>query len=638
MSRKIGILLTITVTIVLTVLCSGSSNAEWKISALPPSVRIDPVEGRIIEDRPDIYNMDSLGALLDSNWVFDGSAVNIFAARGEYVSFQIVLEAPPGDTLHDIEIELPALEMGGKKLAAQPELFLEWAVRVDEKSYGYDKASYGPGWYPDALIPLDIIAGGSMRGRRIMYPLRVPDFVNRVPGQRFLVFWVDQFVPFEREDALPGEYNSEVRVRVGEVTRTIPVNLTVWDFELPNENNLRGNLQQGGFMRGLDDDLRLEVYQLMKRHRIVPVDQTYRPELDISASGEVTIDWSEYDRQIGPILTGEAFTEKYGYSGPGYGEPVEMYLLPFNCWSDHRGTPRRGWPDVGSADQERKPENRAIYIETIRQVREHVLKMVDPDKTDLVVFLNGLDESYFPEAWDRMVYYGDMFHEHFPEAKHRVDGGYSEEAMEAIHDAIDYWCCHTVGYDMETVETYRKLGIKDWVYGPVLYERRGNSGVGSSTFIDLELANERAISWACWKYRTLTWCSWGIGSNWKSAWYAPETWKFAVRRDDGSTQYRAYNGNALEVYAPGIVPGIDLPCPTLRLKNMRDGVEEYEMLRLLAQLDGNTARADSVADILINRPFGAQSVGNLDVWNHNPGQWDTERVRLGAMIEQAAKK
>ena len=313
-------------------------------------------------------------------------------------------------------------------------------------------------------------------------------------------------------------------------------------------------------------------------------------------------------------------------------------MLPFDCYTTHRGVERRGWPDVGDESQERKPANSSLYAETIKKVREHMLEFADPEKTKLIVFQGGLDESYYPEAWDRMVYYGSMFKKYFPEAKYRVDGGYSAEAMEVIHESIDYWCCHTVGYDMETVEAFRKLGIVDWVYGPVLYERRGNSGVGSSTFIDLELSNERAISWACWKYRTLTWCSWGIGSNWKSAWYAPETWKFAHRDKDGTIRYRAYNGNALEVYAPGIVPGINIPCPTVRLKNMRDGVEEYEMLRMLAELDGNTARADSVADLLINRPFGEQSVGNLNVWNHNPAEWDAARAGLGRMIAEAAKK
>ena len=69
------------------------------------------------------------------------------------------------------------------------------------------------------------------------------------------------------------------------------------------------------------------------------------------------------------------------------------------------------------------------------------------------------------------------------------------------------------------------MGIEDWLYGPMLYESKVNSWVGSSTFLDLPLINDRAISWSSWKYRTYSWISWGIGAGWERAWYDPETWK-----------------------------------------------------------------------------------------------------------------
>jgi len=42
---------------------------KWKISALPPSVRLDPSSGKILEDRPDIYEMQPLGNLLVSKCI-----------------------------------------------------------------------------------------------------------------------------------------------------------------------------------------------------------------------------------------------------------------------------------------------------------------------------------------------------------------------------------------------------------------------------------------------------------------------------------------------------------------------------------------------------------------------------------------
>ena len=619
--------------LVVSAVCAGHNSSRWSVWALPGSVRLDPSSGRIIDDGAGIYRMQPLGDLLEKNWVYDGSRVNLHGARGEYVSFQLVVENLSDTTLFDIIVEMEPFKAAGRTLDFEPELFLEWAVEVKTHSTGYERGNLGAGWYPDALIPLELIQQDVSRMSRLSYPLELPDFRNRIDNQRFLLIWVDQYVPF-REDAAPaGEYSSEISVRIGGQRNVLPVKLKVWNFAIPRENRLAGNLQHEGFLRQMDERDELQVYQLFKKHRVVPADPTYTPSISTAGDGSVAIDWTSHDKRLKKYFTGEAFTEKYGYRGPGYGEPIEQYVLPFDVYGKHD---TRGWPDIGKPDVERKPENVATYVEAIRQVREHILAMADPDKTRLIVYLNGLDESYFPEAWDRMDFWGKIFDKQFPESNYRVDGSYSEEAMEVIHDAIDYWCCHTIGYNMPTIEAYRKLGVQDWLYGPMLYERAENGWCGSSTFMDLPLVNERAISWSCWKYRTLTWCSWGIGSSWRSAWYNPETWKDYFRdQGTGPLSYRRYNGNALAVYSPGIVPLVNVPCPSLRLKAMRDGVEEYEYFRLLSELDGNTDRADAAVNGIIHEPFGDNSIGNLDIWNYNPADWDAAVLKVGEMIDQA---
>jgi hypothetical protein len=623
----------------LVVLFSAAAAEEqpaWSVSALPPSVRLDPSSGRFLDSRPDIYRMKPFGDLLKSNWIYDGGAVEIKAARGEYVSFQVVLERKTMEPLKDITVGMTPFTMSDFRLGAAPELFLEWAVQVKSVSTGYEKSSLGPGWYPDALVPLSQIQMNVSQMSRLSYPLELPDFWNRVDNQRFLVVWVDQFVPFERVSAAPGVYTSEVSVSAGGRTVKLPVRLKVWNFAVPLENRLAGNLQHEGFLRGLDERQELAIYQLFKRHRVVPADPTYVPRIAVSPDGAVKIDWTAFDQRLGKYFTGEAFTGKYGYSGPGYGEPIEQFVLPFDVYGKH-GTP--GWPDIGKPEVEREPARQAIYVEAIRQVREHMLKMVNPEKTRLIVYLNGLDESYFPEAWDRMDYYGKLFHKNFPEVKFRVDGSYSREAMEVIHEALDYWCCHTIGYDIRTIEEYRKLGVKDWLYGPMLYEREENGWCGSSTFLDLALVNERAISWACWKYRTLTWCSWGMASGWRYAWFNSETFKDCFRDGGkGPLSFRSYNGNAMAIYSPGIVPDINLACPSLRLKAMRDGVQEYEYMRLLSGLDGNPARADSIVNRIVRQPFGKASIGELNIWSYDPAQWDAARVEMGEMLDKVYSK
>jgi hypothetical protein len=70
---------------------------------------------------------------------------------------------------------------------------------------------------------------------------------------------------------------------------------------------------------------------------------------------------------------------------------------------------------------------------------------------------------------------------------------------------------------------------------------------------------------------------------------------------------------------------------------MRNGVQEYEYMRLLSAIDKNNDRVNNIVNTIINQPFGDKSIGNLDVWSYNPEQWDKSRIQLGEMINQAKK-
>lgn len=614
---------------------------DWEISILPASVRLDPTSNEIIEHRFDAVERSpsQQGNLLEKNWMYDGERAALHAARGEYISFQLVLINHTDSPLLGISVAMSPFKNEGSRLTINPELFLEWAVEVKTPSTGYPRASLGTGWYPDALIPIKCLQmDSSQLERRWIYPLILPDFNNRMDNQRSQIIWVDQYIPFEAEEARPGTYTSTVSVTIGETTQEIPVSLTVWDFALPNENKLKASLQQEGFLSGMDEKQELAVYQLFKRNRVSLMDPTYQPDLSVSTSGEITIQWDSFDHRLKKYLTGDAFTDAYGYPyGPGYGEPIETFALPFDVYGKHGTT---GWPDIGRPEVERKPENQALYIHTIQQVRRHLQTMINPRKTDLTVYLNGLDESYFPEAWDRMVYYGDIFKREYPEAQFRVDGAYSEEAMSIIGTSIDAWASHTINYNIDEVEKYQKMGIKDWLYGPMLYESKVNSWVGSSTFIDLPLINDRAISWSCWKYHTYSWISWGIGAGWERGWYDPESWKDFFKEDaeaDAAFTYRKFNGNGSLIYKPGVVPNVEEVCPSIRLKTMRNGVQEYEYMRLLTELDGNSDRADTIVNTIIKEPFGENAIGNFAVWSYDAEQWDQSRSKLGELINQTHK-
>ena len=620
--------------------CSTSTenkdHQDWEISILPASIRLDPSTNEIIEHRF-VLSKDGQASTkngLNKNWIFDGERVQLHAARGEYVSFQLVLTKHTEAPLKGIEIDMSPFKKGNDQLNIHPELFLEWSVQVKNPSTGYPKASLGKGWYPDALIPFKFIQSDSSQvKRRWIYPLELPDFNNRIDHQRSLLVWVDQYIPYQDEEAKAGKYSSDIVVTIGGKEQKIPIDLEIWDFAIPNENKFKASLQHEGFLSRMEEEQELNIYQLFKRNRISLMDPTYKPELQISGDKKVRMTWDSFDDRMGKYFSGKAFTAEYGYEyGPGYGEPIETFILPFNVYGKHGG---KGWPYIGKPEVEQSPENRSIYRKVVREVRDHLQAMINPQKTEITVYLNGLDESYFPEAWDRMVYYGELFKSDYPEAHFRVDGGYSEEAMAVISNSINSWASHTINYEIEKMRKYQEMGIEDWLYGPMLYESKVNSWVGSSTFIDLPLLNDRAISWSSWKYKTYSWISWGIGAGWGRAWYDPESWKDTYKSgadsDPGFT-FKKLNGNGLLIYAPGIVPNVDEACPSIRLKSMRNGVQEYEYMRLLAALEGNDDQADQAVNSIIKQPYGQNAIGKLDVWSFDAEEWNKKRIEMGEMI------
>ena len=621
---------------------TDSNSQDWSISVLPASIRLDPSTNEILDfkfnavEQQQPYPRD----VLKKNWIYDGSKVSLYAARGEYISFQLVVMNNTNSTLKAINVEMPAFSNSEFHFNINPEFFLEWAVEVKTPSTGYPKASLGKGWYPDALIPFQYIQMDSSKvGRRWTYPLELPDFNNRIDHQKSMIVWIDQYIPFEYENARPGTYTSVISVAIGNRIEKIPIELNIWDFAIPNENLLKASLQHEGFLSRSSEQQELEIYQLFKRNRIGLMDPTYEPDLQMTNNRNIKLNWDLVDHRLKKYFTGDAFTSDYGYNyGPGYGEPIETYILPFDVYGKH-GT--RGWPDIGKPDVERNPENIAIYRKVIKDVREHLQTMVDPKKTELIVYLNGLDESYFPEAWDRMAFFGNIFKEDYPETSFRIDGSYSEEAMQVVKNSIGSWASHTINYNIDKVRKYQEMGIEDWLYGPMLYESKVNSWVGSSTFIDLPLVNDRAISWASWKYNTYSWISWGVGAGWRHAWYDPETWKDTYKSgsdSDADFTFKKLNGNGMLVYSPGIVPNVGGICPSIRLKTMRDGVQEYEYMRLLSELDGNNERVNKIVNSIIKQPFGEKAIGNLDVWSFNAAQWDEKRVQLGNLIHEANRE
>ncbi|MCC7496597.1 MAG: DUF4091 domain-containing protein [Bryobacterales bacterium] len=585
------------------------------IWAVSDGVRVEPVSGRVLESRPDIHKDYPVTGFRRGNLAWDPATrtIRLKAARNEFVAAQAIIETTT--PLDGVNVHLNALrnhnglEIGGKHIA----LLKEWYIPVRRASTGYEASSLGPAWYPDALLPFrrDSLAPG--------VPFSIPDLYNNIPRQTNQAIWIDVYIPAERHAAPPGEYSGELTVTWKSGQTSVRVAVNVWDFALPEESHLPGDIWNGS-MKQMPPEEELAYYQMARRHRFVPLVYAYRPKLTLDG-GKALLDWTEFDSRLTRYLDGSAFTEKYGYWGPGYGLPLDHMMLPFNV--EKHGRKGTAWPAALPA-QGRTAAYEALWTGVARQVRAHLDANPLWHKVRKIAFLDGLDESYSEEAYEKMVYYGKLLHDAMGRDwfSYRIDGGYTPEAMEKLSREVQLWVCHTVSFDPGLVPRLRKAGVETWFYGPMIYEQKKNSGCGSNTFTDLDLLVNRGIGWVGWKYQA-GWVEWEFDWNAYAAWYEPENFK---------DNHRVYNGSGQLIYR-GAVMGYREPIASVRLKAQRRGLQDYEYFWLLAEKRGKREEANAAVNrIVYKRPFGVTAMRDIEVWRNDPDEWDRTRIELGELL------
>jgi uncharacterized protein (TIGR03437 family) len=165
-----------------------------------------------------------------------GTQAIISAARGEYESFQIAVQAPAGG-LTNVNVKVSALSGPGGATIAQSSfsLFREQYVYVDKSSPDWQGSNrpLGVGWYPDGLIPFnDPATGRPITGARLQ---AVPFNLTAANNQPI---WVDILVP---RDAVAGQYVGTWTVTSDQGSATGSIALNVWNFTLPLKPSLKSS-------------------------------------------------------------------------------------------------------------------------------------------------------------------------------------------------------------------------------------------------------------------------------------------------------------------------------------------------------------------------------------------------------------
>ncbi|MBI2300910.1 MAG: DUF4091 domain-containing protein [Armatimonadetes bacterium] len=503
--------------------------------------------------------------------------VALDCARDECEAWQLVVRADK--PTRDLALVVSELRgPGGARLQDGLEVRrVEW-VDLGVPPDGKEPAG-PPDLRPDPLPPVD--------------PAR--DRFGLEPG-RNLVFWLTLTVP---PNARPGSWSGTVAAQVaGKTAATLRVEARVRRFALPAGPALQsmvglsaGNLYRAhGVTTPADRERLIRLYfDAYLRARLGPF--LYGPETlafgplpdsqirwEFAGDGEVRVDFTGFDREARRYLDAPRAFSAFNFApylihdskGP---DGKTVYALSF---TDSKGV-RLG---RARADGSVNPAFDAAVVSFFRQCGAHFAEHGCLDRAVYYVTDEPAEESVEAiRTVTRLVRQADprlrTAVTYDPNANPKLG-----ELVEGGRSLISLWIPYTAGYSETVAAEQRRRGADYWLYDVKDYALISHSG-----------EHNRAVFWDVWRrdahgylYYLSSW--WGPQSVW--------THPSFVLPNIG---YRYLHGDGYFFYPPqreGVPekPVLDHLVPSVRWELMREGVEDYEYLRLLERL---TAAAEASA-------------------------------------------
>jgi hypothetical protein len=514
--------------------------------------------------------------------------VQIKSAKNEVESFQVVVTAPK-DNIKVVDVEITDLiGKNGEKISKDDiQLFRAEYVRVRRST---PRAELGPGLYPDPLVPfINPLTGKPIEPRR-QFQKRWGEPVTTVGHEMYAVpfdlfkgqnlpLWVDVYIP---KNAPAGVYNGKVTVTAaGNISAQIPVALTVWDFTLPDgptHKNHFGGLYN--ISRYFDVKRNSEEFQQietrycrsMADHRInPPIPRRLLPEVNSDGSLKII---PERHKEL------KEFMDKFHVTD------FEIPRAPF--FSLPHSTLNKDYKTIPPAAREK----------AIRYYRKfyNYLKENGWEKR---AYLYMLDEPNLRENYEQVLVLGELVHEAVPELKCLVvEQTYSQDpSWPDIDPAVDIWCPLWSFIDEKTINEKISHGDQVWSYTALVqrsprYHPEYDKVRGLDPpywHIDRPLTVYRIPTWINRRYNITGLLYWTTITTVMEPWLNPAFSHYGIH----------FNGGGFLFY-PGTPCGIDGPIASIRVKNLRDGMEDYEYFAILEKLAGKETVEKIVSTVAPN--------------------------------------
>jgi hypothetical protein len=526
-----------------------------------------------------------------------GHTVRIAAARNEWESFQILVRSEVA--IKGVNVEPGDLKgPGGAVLpAARARLYQQHQLHLATGTFRNE--GFKPGWYPDALIPFKHpVTGKPLHGARFT---AVP---FDLPAHETHGFWVDLFIP---PGARPGVYRGAYRV-TGQRARAveIPVELTVWNFQLPKVPTLVTAFGSPA--------------ERMRSY--------YRQRAQNGKEPESS-DWAAVETQCAQMLT------EYRINATPPPGSLLLDRQPDGSFrlSEERLRALREFVDRYHVNALEIPHPESVVKDPVaeRATLHAWLACWDRAAAELArpgitFFVYLKDEPNDREAYEYVRRWGKAIREARSVVKVMVveqpwtepGNAGADRAWGDLYGAVDIWCPLFSLFREGPAAQRQALGETLWAYTALCQ--------GEPTpwwHIDYPLLNYRVPAWIAWRYRIRGLLYWGGLSYWSAVedpWTQPESYRGSGVLQQGEKGI-VFNGEGMLVY-PARAVGYDGIVPSIRLSALRDAVEDYEYLAILERL----GRAEEARKVLL--PL-AESWFR---WDKDPAAYARARAKLAEMI------
>ena len=611
-----------------------------------------------VDDGEKVMKQDTSNILATSglNKVWQGETVNLFGAKNEIIAFQLILQ---GDSsgLNNVKVELPLLKQTGGSysidnskaqdaddpfnyVGKRIEVFVEHYQNIRTRTSPTSQSAWGfsgaqgnyLGYVPDALIPVESpkFSGGFT-----------------VEANKNQGVWFDLYLP---KDAPAGTYTGTITVKSGSTTvKTVPVNLTVYGFTLPDETHLKSfaffapysgsnfnSFFGTSYLSGTSYyQVEKRYHQLMHRHR-----------MDLSQN--LTSSLVSSHPYFKGYLTGASYTTASGYDGPAVA--VGDGVAPLGVYDSFRSgftgekadwqAAAKNWvewfdenaPEVDYFVHLPPDEAKPDYLADLVQKGEWI-KEASNLKTFATTIGFILDEggTSLGDKWQKAgcgSYLGEI------------------NVRDDLGAVVDLWGVNNIcGYFHEPGTSWggttgrllgwvTKMADKVRAEGNDVVVYNGTYPYMGTNLIDADATHQRVNPWIFWKY----------GVNYYFYYHANlynDNNPFTDNYYYSSSVYRhglgnyLYPGQDLKSGESAYNYGLAGPMASIRLKNWRRGQQDYEYL-WLAKRAGKTSAAAVIVDRVVPKAacdLPPYAVNGLSVFN-DPAPW----ANRGYSFEEARRE